>query len=112
MKVQFTDEQVGLIRAALEQWGIEAQIGKTVEECAELIVALQKYVNRSPQPGTVDGILDEIADVEMMLAQMRYILGISDDDLHQRIKSKFEMLSGYLYNEEKPVSKAPGGNGK
>ena len=88
------------MQAALDQWGLSAQIGQTVEECAELIVALQKYVNRTPQPGMVENILDEIADVEMMLAQMRLILGIDDDMLRERIEYKFKRLSEYLAKDE------------
>jgi NTP pyrophosphatase (non-canonical NTP hydrolase) len=87
------------MQTALDQWGINAQVGQTVEECAELIVALQKYVNRTPQPGMVENILDEIADVEMMLAQMRLVLGIDDDMLHKRIEYKFERLKHYLAKE-------------
>jgi hypothetical protein len=36
------------------------------------------------------GIVDEIADVEMMLAQMRLAFDISDDTLRDRIEAKFE----------------------
>jgi len=100
MKVQFTDNEIKTMQAALDQWGINAQIGQTVEECAELIVALQKYVNRTPQPRMVENILDEIADVEMMLAQMRLVLGINDDALRKRIEYKFQRLNQYLSRDE------------
>ena len=59
-------------------------------------MALQKFTNRTPTPDGVEKILDEIADVEMMLAQMRLALDISDDTLRERIESKFERLSRYL----------------
>jgi len=100
MKVQFTDAEVCTMQAALDQWGINAQVGQTVEECAELIVALQKYINRTPQPGMVENILDEIADVEMMLAQMRLVLNIDDDTLRKRIEYKFQRLNQYLSMDE------------
>ena len=100
IKVHFSDAEVKIMQTALDQWGINAQVGQTVEECAELIVALQKYVNRTPQPEMVENILDEIADVEMMLAQMRLVLGIDDDALRKRIEYKFERLNRYL-DEEK-----------
>ena len=100
MKIQFTEEAIKVMQTALDVWGLNAQVGQTVEECAELIVALQKYVNRTPRPETVDNILDEIADVEMMLAQMRLILGIDDDTLRKRIEYKFEKLSQYLSEDE------------
>ena len=100
MKVQFTDDEIKIMQTALDRWGINAQVGQTVEECAELIVALQKYVNRTPQLESVDNILDEIADVEMMLAQMRLVFGIDDDTLRKRIEYKFEKLIQYLSEDE------------
>jgi len=100
MKVQFTENEVKTMHTALSQWGLNAQVGQAIEECAELIVALQKYTNRTPQPGMVENILDEIADVEMMLAQMRLALGISDDTLRKRIEYKFERLNQYLSKDE------------
>ena len=99
MRVHFTENEVKLMQAALDRWGLNAQVGQTVEECVELIVALQKYVNRPPQTGAADNILDEIADVEMMLAQMRLVLGIDDDALRKRIESKFERLNQYLLED-------------
>ena len=65
MKVQFTDDEINTMQTALDQWGLNAQVGQTVEECAELIVALQKHINRTPKSGTVEDITDEIADVEI-----------------------------------------------
>jgi len=100
MKVQFTENEVKTMQTALDQWGLNAQAGQAIEECAELIVALQKYINRTPQPGMVENILDEIADVEMMLAQMRLVLGIDDDALRTRIEYKFERLNQYLSKDE------------
>jgi len=100
MKVCFTDDELKTMQTALNRWGVNAQVGQTVEECAELIVALQKYINRTPQPEFVDNILDEIADVEMMLAQMRLVLGINDDSLRERIEYKFNRLNQYLSEDE------------
>ena len=100
MKVQFTENEIKIMQTALDRWGLNAQVGQTVEECAELIVALQKYVNRTPQPETVDNILDEIVDVEMMLAQMRLVLGIDDNTLRNRIEYKFDKLKQYLSEDE------------
>ena len=100
MTVHFTENETKIMQRALDQWGLNAQVGQAVEECAELIVALQKYINRTPLQENTDNILDEIADVEMMLAQMRLILGISDEALRNRIEYKFERLCRYLANDE------------
>ena len=99
MNVQFTKDEVKIMQTALDQWGLNAQVGQTIEECAELIVVLQKYINRTERPA-VDDILGEIADVEMMLAQMRLIFSIDDDALRKRIEYKFERLSQYLSEDE------------
>ena len=100
MKIHFTDNEIKIMQQALDQWGLNAQVGQTVEECAELIVALQKYVNRTHRTKATDGILDEIADVEMMLAQMRLALNLDDDALRKRIEYKFERLRRYLADDE------------
>ena len=99
MKTEFTEDEIKTMQTALDQWGLNAQAGQTIEECAELIVVLQKYINRTERP-SVDEILDEIADVEMMLAQMRLVFGIDDDALRQRIEAKFTKLEQYLKRDE------------
>ena len=95
MIVRFSEEEVRLMQTALDRWGMNAQVGQAVEECAELIVALQKYV-RQPESDAIDSVLDEMADVEMMLAQMRIVFSISDDAYRERIARKFERLNHYL----------------
>ena len=101
MQIRFTDDEIKLMQAALDQWGLNAQIGQAVEECAELIVILQKYVNRPQQQTTHDSIIDEIADVEMMLAQIRLALSIDDTALRKRIETKFKKLNQYLSEDER-----------
>jgi DNA-binding NarL/FixJ family response regulator len=68
-----------------------------IEECAELIQALSKYHRASGkgqpiadyQKTTVlDNIIEEIADVEVMLEQIKYLLNISEDDISAVIQAK------------------------
>jgi len=47
MTTTFTLRQLALMQAELDTWGLQAQVGQTIEEAAELIVALQKHTNRS-----------------------------------------------------------------
>jgi NTP pyrophosphatase (non-canonical NTP hydrolase) len=100
MRITFTESEIAAMQNALGKWGLDAQCDQTVEECAELIVALHKHVKRSAKPGTLNGVIDEIADVEMMLAQMRLAFDISDNALRERIEAKFEKLGEYLASEE------------
>ena len=99
MKVEFTDEQIKLMQTALDKWGLNAQAGQTVEECAELIVALQKHTNRTPTLETIEGIVNEIVDVEMMLAQLRLAFNVSDEAFRDRIADKFDKLNEYLIKD-------------
>lgn len=57
---------------AIRKWGENAQIDVMIEEAAELIVSLQ---HRKRGRGSVAEILSEMADVDIMLGQMRVIFG-------------------------------------
>jgi NTP pyrophosphatase (non-canonical NTP hydrolase) len=100
MKVEFTESEITVMRTALDKWGLDAQCDQTVEECAELIVALHKQVKRTPKPDSLDDVIDEIADVEMMLGQMRVAFDIDDETLRERIERKFAKLAQYLETGE------------
>jgi len=58
-----------VLRAALERWGTPSQIGMTIEECGELIVALTK-LGRKHNGSTIEEVSEEMADVRVMLDQM------------------------------------------
>jgi NTP pyrophosphatase (non-canonical NTP hydrolase) len=59
-------------KAALEKYGHDAQLDMVIEECSELILAIQRY--RRKRCEAID-IQEEIADVEIMLSQMRILFG-------------------------------------
>ena len=86
------------MQPALDTWGLNAQVDQTTEECAELIVALHKHTKRIPHGDTYTNVLDELADVEMMLAQMRLALGISDPVFQEYLHKKFIKLEQYLFD--------------
>lgn len=83
-----------LYEAAVKRWGRSSQVMQTQEECAELIVAINKYFFRDClEKGSV---VEEVADVEIMCAQMRVILG---DELVDAAKAtKLERLKSLLHN--------------
>lgn len=60
-------------------YGYEAQSNQLVEECAELIQAVNKY--RRVETGLGQPVVEEIADVELMLEQVKYLLQIPEDEL-------------------------------
>jgi len=56
----------------MKQWGVNSQLGIAIEECAELIVKIAKS-GREVNGSTDKEICDEIADVEIMMKQLRLI---------------------------------------
>jgi len=100
MTIHFTQEETQIMCQALARWGIDAQIGQAIEECAELIVALQKHINRTSVLEGNESILDEMADVEIMLAQIRIALDIGDATLRDRIGYKLKRLCCYMDDDE------------
>ena len=59
----------GLARQILRHYGVVHQKAKTIEELGELIVALQKDL-LSGKDGLSQDVLEEIADVHIMIAQL------------------------------------------
>lgn len=57
----------------LEHYGATAQRRQLVEECAELIQAVAKY-ERTGSETAYYNFIEELADVEIMLEQMRQTL--------------------------------------
>ncbi len=78
-----------LYKQALDAWGGEAQVGMVQEECAELIVVLNKY-NRGQ--ATVGAIIDEIADVDIMLRQLLLILSLEKEVSLKKTRCTFSQV--------------------
>lgn len=66
------------LKTAVETYGKEAQTDMMIEEMSELTKALLKH-RRNPTAKTLDNIKEEMADVQIMLDQMRLIYGESDE---------------------------------
>ena len=68
-------EAAEIYRAAIQRWGIRAQIMMVYEEMAEL----QKELCKNGRgKNNIEQIADEVADVEIMLAQLKIIFNIQD----------------------------------
>lgn len=63
---------MNIYRQAVQKFGHRNQIKKTIEECTELSLALQHYQDGKV---TAQEVATEIADVEIMVSQMREIFG-------------------------------------
>lgn len=65
-----------LYERALRVWGKEPQMLQVIEEMSELIKEILKNVNRKKD--NVDAIIEETADVEIMLGQLKCCYDIAD----------------------------------
>lgn len=87
-------------------YGYEPQSRQLIEEMAELTVALNKAwrktfdtVDKLPNMDDEERIEEEIADVEIMLSQIKYLLGAGDGELSQIIESKLDRQIERIKNE-------------
>lgn len=74
-----------IYQKAVEQYGVEPQTKMAIEEMAELTNALMKLARGRV---TVDDIVEEIADVTIMMQQLAYIYGRKNVDLQIDYKSQ------------------------
>jgi len=80
---------------ALEKWGNELQIGMVIEECLELATVLHKLRRTDKDPELLtENIIDEIADVTIMIHQARMMFGAEKVD--KKIAFKMERLKTKL----------------
>ena len=82
-----TDLQRALCRDIFDHYGSNMQMDVMQEECAELIQAISKIKRKGFRASTFDNLIEELADVEIMIEQMKYML---KDDLEAAIKVKLE----------------------
>ena len=66
------------LKQIADHYGIRPQLEQLIEESAELIVAIRKFL-RKPSILTIAGLADEIADVEVMLEQVKCLVKIEDE---------------------------------
>lgn len=83
-----TPEQNKTIHRAIQMFGAENQKRQAIEELMELQRAVFENIHRGTD--NRDNITEEIADVEIMLAQLKKIYGISELNL--------EMIKDYKLN--------------
>ena len=83
--------------AIVNHFGKPLQWLKLPEECGEVCKAVYRYeLNRVPN---TDEIIEEIADVQVVLEEMKAVYNISEEQLTQAMQQKIERtLSRYNIN--------------
>lgn len=96
------EEDERILKHAIQHYGKDRQIDKAVEELSELTKALLKYRYASEGYETSilrDSVAEEIADVGIMLRQLRMIFGFDTLILSYEGK-KIERLNRRMRKEE------------
>ena len=95
-----------IIEAAIAKLGEENQMRQTQEELAELIVAINKYERATKDkedPLWINcarkEVIEEIADVLIMLDAVKKILDIQDEEIERFRTSKLNRLLDRLKKE-------------
>lgn len=78
----------------LQKWGRDAQYEQTVEECAELIATLKHFARGKVDS---DAVVDELADVYLMVGQLTYMFG--EKQLTDAVERKISKLNKLLAQE-------------
>lgn len=82
----------------LNYYGVELQITQTSQELSELNIELTKYIV-NPKNCHKSNILDELADVYIMLQQMKLTFNISEYEMGKKIDEKLTRQITRIENE-------------
>lgn len=90
------EDRLATYKAALKKWGTEAQVLMAVEEMSELTKEICK-LHRGKKD--LESLADEIADVTIMLEQLRLIFDLNDA-VCEHMDMKILRLQGRIGMEE------------
>lgn len=91
--MEFNTNQINVMIDALEYYGNNSQVDIAIEEMSELIKELLK--NRRGEENR-SMIADEIADVYIMLEQLKFIFGINETELKVNAEFKIQRLKNRI----------------
>lgn len=77
------------LKKIADYYGLQAQKGMLIEEMAEMMQAVNKF-DRNPTEKNLDAIAEEIADVEIMIAQAKYLYAIPQQKIDEITDCKIQ----------------------
>ena len=87
-------------------FGTDNRLNQLVKECGELIATAARYRRHLKGDKTLNekytemnlirGITEEMADVTLVMSELRYLLGITEEELFEVINAKMERTEGLL----------------
>ena len=101
------DLQKNALVKALEKFGSISELIITVEELSELQKEVTKQLRNE---GKMENLVEEIADVYIVMEYLKLIFAINDEDIKTEIAFKIDRLMSRL-GEENEQQKGDNGNG-
>lgn len=83
-----------ILNQAIVHYGVEAQLDQVIEECLELALAIRRYKREPSFSINIDAVIDEIADVSIMVAQAAIVVG--PERVQKRVNYKLHRLQGRI----------------
>jgi len=93
----FDERDRATFEAAVDEWGIEAQVYMAEEEAAEFIVASKHFVREKADE---DDVIDELADLRIMSEQLTEFIGRGR--VEDRVQTKMSRLRERLPCDVQP----------
>ena len=89
------ESQIEILNNAIQTYGMDAQLDMCIEKMSELTKEICKKKRGN---NNRNKIAEEIADVEIMLKQLKMMCNISDDEVNNVILTKIHRLGERLKN--------------
>lgn len=81
-----TQEQMRNLNTIVETYGNDAQEDMAIEECSELVKAILKFRRSDEKTAEMrEAVIDEIADVQIMLTQLEIAKITAERDVYKRL---------------------------
>lgn len=91
------------IKIIADHFGIDKQTKKAIEEASEYIKALLKNQEYGTSE-TYKSLVEEVADAEIMIAQIKYLHGISEEQLNKIKLNKIARQMGRIAAETAEIT--------
>ena len=94
------------IQYIADHYGYEPQSRQLIEEMSELTVAINKYWRSKNYGGSIEKttdaekkVIEEMADVLIMIWQIKYLLGVQEGELSHIMEQKLDRQIERIKNE-------------
>ena len=90
------EEYAAILEENIKEHGVVEETVIAMEECAELIQAISKVKRYGFVGEYRDNLIEEIADVNIVVLELMMIFDISNDDIAEFIDSKIQRIKKRL----------------